>query len=378
MTNSISLRRLIFFWTTWGYLLTNFLVAWFSSLSMAFMAVRESWMLLLLVLLVFNRSYLSLAFIGVIALYGAAPFAEGIQGYEVLGFIYGMRDIFLLVLLIELIHSSSDLKVSKNEIFLFIYFVLGIAIADAVTTNVLGMNVLESIFRTSSYYSNKGVDINLSNGLMGERIGAPLYSPNLLCTLLACCFFFDHRIVKGKLFVKAMALIVIAFTMTKVIVFSLGFYLVRSKWKLPTILGLTALFPLYFLLVSYYSTIPLGLLKYHLASILGHFHAFTLAIESNLLSYIPEPLGSNSIAVKIMTAGVNSGPGIESSILARFSELKIYYFIVIAFIIYSFFKIDHDVEKKFLAFFIVLSLLTATSNQPVAFIPALYLLKALK
>jgi len=174
MIKPISIRRLIFFWTTWGYLLTNFLVAWFSGLSLVFIAARESWMLLLLALLVRIRSYPSLAFIGVIALYGAAPLVDGMKGYEVLGYIYGMRDIFLLVLIIELIRSPADLHVSEKEIFSFIYFVLGIAIIDAITTNVLGMNVVESIFKISSYYSNKGVAINLSNGLMGQRVGAPL------------------------------------------------------------------------------------------------------------------------------------------------------------------------------------------------------------
>ena len=103
-----------------------------------------------------------------------------------------------------------------------------------------------------------------------------------------------------------------------------------------------------------------------------------MAIENNLLTFIPEPLGSKSIAISAMAEGVGPGAGIESSILARFSELKIYYFIVIAFMMYSLFKINHDVEKKFVVFFIVLSVLTATSNQPVAFIPALYLLKSLK
>ncbi len=378
MIKPISIWRLIFFWTTWGYLLTNFLVAWFSDLSLVFIAARESWVLLLLALLVRIRSYPSLAFIGVIAIYGAAPFIEGMKGYEVLGYIYGMRDIILLVLIVELIRSPANLNVSEKEIFSFIYFVLGIAITDAITTNVLGMNIVESIFKVSSYYSNKGVAVNLSNGLMGQRIGTPLYSPNLLCTLLACCFFFDHRVVKGKLFAKAMALIVIAFTATKVVVLSLGFYLLRSRWKLLTILGLVALLPLYFFLVSYYETLPVGFLKYHLASILGHFNAFTLAISNNLLTFIPEPLGSKSIAIKIMAEGIESGAGIESSILARFSELKIYYFIVVAFMMYSLFKINHDVEKKFFVFFIVLSALTATSNQPVAFIPALYLLKSVK
>ena len=240
------------------------------------------------------------------------------------------------------------------------------------------MNIAEIVFRTSDYYSNKGVDINLSNGLLGDRIGAPLYSPNLLCTLLACCFFFDHRITPSKWMVKLFSFIVVAFTMSKVIVFSLAFYVIRTKWKLPVILGLLSLFPFYLLLESYYATLTPGILKYHTASLLGHFHAFAMALENDLFSFIPEPIGSHSIAMQVINQGTDSGAGIESIILARLSELKVYYFIVIAYIIYSLFQLKNNKEEKFITFFVVLSLLTATSNQPVAFIPALFLLKATK
>ena len=82
--------------------------------------------------------------------------------------------------------------------------------------------------------------------------------------------------------------------------------------------------------------------------------------------------------MQVINQGTDSGAGIESIILARLSELKVYYFIVIAYIIYSLFQLKNNKEEKFITFFVVLSLLTATSNQPVAFIPALFLLKATK
>jgi len=378
MTSSISLRRLIFFVTTWGYVVTNLLVAWIASLSLPLMAVRESWMILLLFLLLLTRSYLALVFLAVICFYGASPFVEGVQSVQILGFVYGMRDIFLLTMVIELCRYKCDLDVSKNEVFAFIYFVLFIALFDSITTNVLGMNIVESIFRTSEYYSNKGVDINLSNGLFGDRIGSPLYSPNLLCTLLACCFFLDHRISPSKWIVKLFSFVVIVFTMSKVLVFSLAFYVIRTRWKLPVILGLSSLLPFYILLDSYYATLPPGILKYHTASLLGHFHAFAMAIENDLFSFIPEPIGSHSIAMQVINEGTDSGAGIESIILARLSELKVYYLFVIAYIFYSLFQMKNNEQEKFITFFVVLSLLTATSNQPVAFIPALYLLKAMK
>jgi hypothetical protein len=166
--------------------------------------------------------------------------------------------------------------------------------------------------------------------------------------------------------------------MSKVLVFALAFYVIRTKWKLPVILGLSSLLPFYILLDSYYSTLPPGILKYHTASLLGHFHAFAMAIENDLFSLVPEPIGSHSIAMQVINEGKDSGAGIESIILARLSELKIYYLFVVAYIIYSLAQLKNNTEEKFITFFIILSLLTATSNQPVAFIPALFLLKATK
>ncbi|WP_077285849.1 hypothetical protein [Cognaticolwellia aestuarii] len=378
MTYKLTLRRLIFFVTTWGYVVTNVSVAWFSTLSLPLMAVRESWMILLLILLFMIKSYIAITFLAIIAFYGAAPFTEGFQSVEILGFVYGMRDIFLLVMLIELCRYKGSLDVTNREVFCFIYFIVFIAIFDALTTNILGMNFTQQVFRTHEYYSNKGVDINLSNGLLGDRLGAPLYSPNLLCTMLACCFFLDHRIVSSKFIVKILSFIVVVFTMSKVIVFSLAFYIIRSKWKIPVILGLLSLFPFYLILDSYYLTLNSGVLRYHVASTLGHFHAFAIAIKNDLLSFIPEPIGSHSIAMQVINEGTDAGAGIESVILARLSELKIYYLFVITYMLYSLYKLENNKEEKFITFFIVLSLLTATSNQPVAFIPALYLLKARK
>lgn len=378
MTNVIILRRMLFFVTTWGYVVTNLAVAWFGSLSLPLMAIRESWMILLVIFLLLSKAYLAMLFLTVIMIYGAIPFVEGVQGVEILGFVYGMRDIFLLVMLVELCRYKGDLGVRKHEVFYFIYFIVFIGLIDAFTSNILGQNVVESIFKTKEYYSNKGVDINLTNGLFGDRLGAPLYSPNLLCTLLACCFFLDHRISESKFLIKLLSFLVIAFTMSKVIVFSLAFYVIRSKWKLPVSLGVLSLFPFYLALNSLYETLPIGFFKYHIASLLGHFHAFAMAIQNDILSLVPEPIGSHSIAMQVINEGTNSGAGIESSILARLSELKIYYSIVIMYVIYSLSKLNSNLGEKFITFFILLSLLTATSNQPVAFIPALYLLKVRK
>lgn len=334
-------------------------------------------MIILLLFLYMNRSFIPLFFLLVISLYGFVPLIEGGGLGDILGFVYGLRDIFLLTMIVELCRYRGGLGVEKQEVLIFVYFVIAVSLFDGVTTNLLGVNIADALLKTSEYYSNKGVDINLSNGFMGDRIGAPLYSPNLLCTLLACCVFFDKRIAELPKFMKLLSFFSIIFTMSKVFIFSILFYFMKSRWKLLVVIGLCSLFPFYMLLDIYYSNLPPSFLKYHLASILGHLHAFSMALENGFLSFVPEPLGSHSIAMQVVNSGVDSGAGIESTVLARLSELKIYYIIVLVYLAYSLSKIGCELGQKFVVFFFFLSLLTATSNQPVAFIPALYLLKAI-
>jgi len=378
MTTKISIRKLLFYLTTWCFLVINILVAWVPSLNLPLLAIRESWMILLLVFICLNRSYISLFFILVIGVFGAAAFVNDFAPSQLLGYFYGFRDIFLLVLLVELAKYKSNLDVTEKEVNVFVFFVMILASIDFVITNVLNMGLMESFFRTNDYYSNKGIDINLSSGILGNRVGVPLYSPNLLCTLLAAYYFLDRRISRSTVFVKLFAFIVAAVTMTKVILFSLCFYVLGRFWALPMLIGILSLFPFYLLLNDFYISLPVGLLKYHVASVLGHLHAFEIASTNNLYSLIPDPLGSHSIAMKVLNGEGGAGPGIESSILARASELKIYYLFVVAYVIYSLLKIKDDVLRKVIAFFVLLSLLTATSNQPVAWIPILFLIRSKK
>jgi hypothetical protein len=376
MTTTVSTRKLLFYLTTWCFLGINILIAWLPIFNLPLLAIRESWMILLLVFICLNRSYISLCFILIIGAFGAAPFVNDFVPMQLLGYFYGFRDIFLLVLLVELAKYKSNLDVTKKEVNVFVFFVMILAFIDFLITNVLDMGLMEFIFRTKDYYGNKGIDINLSNGILGDRVGVPLYSPNLICTLLAAYYFLDSRINRSNNFVKLFAFIVAVVTMTKVIIFSLCFYVLGRFWALPVLMGILSLFPFYLVLHDFYISLPTGLLKYHIASVLGHLHAFDIASTNNIYSFIPEPLGSHSIAMKVLRGDGSSGPGIESSILARASELKIYYLFVVAYIIYSLISLKNDVLRKFIAFFVLLSLLTATSNQPVAWVPILFLIRS--
>jgi len=83
-------------------------------------------------------------------------------------------------------------------------------------------------------------------------------------------------------------------------------------------------------------------------------------------------LGYNSTAVKVVSG--QSGTGLESLLLTRLSDLKVYFVFVILYIFYMYRHMKFDISKKFIVYFVFVSTLTATSNQPMAFVPFLYFL----
>ncbi|MFT6918575.1 MAG: hypothetical protein ACJA2G_001194 [Cognaticolwellia sp.] len=373
----ISLSRSIFYLTTWGYLLVNITIAWVPQLNLPLMALRESWILLLTIYLVQQKCFLSLYVIIFLAIFGLIPILfDFSMGIQLISYVYGFRDVFLIILIVELTVRSKPFSIRKSEIYFFIYFVMALSLLDIVITNILGMSYVHDIFRVDDYYLNKGVEINLSNGFLGDRVGAPLYSPNLLCTLLALFFFFDRRLLVRGFWIKFLSLLICFFTMTKVIIVALGFQLLGSRWKFVVILSLLSIYPLYIAIDLIYRSLDMGLMKYHLASTLGHLHAFVYTIEEGLFSFIPEGFGSNSIMMKV-ALGIE-GEGIESTILARLSELKMYFSILFFYILHSLYRCEFDLERKFIVFVFIIMLLTATSNQPVAYVPFIFLLSIVK
>lgn len=368
----LSTRRVLFFLTTWGFLLTNWMVAWAGPLSLVLLAIRDSWMLLLVVYLTQRKRAISLLFLLIIGLIGAvsALDSEG-GGSSVITYIYGYRDLFLIVLLVELLSEDAAPTVASDEIELFVKTVVWFAMLEVVLQNFLGTSLVNTFFNTGSYYSNKGVDINLSNGILGARIATPLYSPNLLCTLLATYYFFERN-SERKGFIRFFAGVASIFTLSKVFLVSLFFYVLNKRWKAALLVALVALIPAYYLLTFYYETIDSPLLKYHLASLIGHFSAFEKSVAGDIMTLYPDVLGSNSIAANWkQTEDVG---GIESSILVRLSELKAYYLIVVCYFVYAFRKIRDERKRKLLAFFILVTLVTATSNHPVCYVPLIYAL----
>jgi hypothetical protein len=368
----MNINRIIFYHTTWGYLIINILIAKSgSSLALMLIGIRELWMVLLIVFLIMNKRTISLLFLLIIGVYGFIPMIDDFSMMSIMGYVYGFRDIFLIVLLMELLLLSNT-DISKKEISIFLITIIILSLLDIMFTVSMGADNSYSLFyNLNEYYSNKGVRTNLSAGFLGDRLTIPLYSPNLLATLFVT-FYFLERVIKHHLFIKLLAFIVAVFTLSKVLVVSLFFYISGKWWKINVLLIILSIFPLYFGLEYFYNILEPSLLKYHIASTLGHFNSFGSALKMDFTSFIPDILGHNSTAVRV----VSGKPvlGLESLLLSRLIDLKVYFIFVPIYLIYMYKIVAYDVSKKFIAYFLFLSILTATSNQPVAFVPFLYYL----
>lgn len=372
----LSIFKLLFYYTTWGYLITNFLVAWIGSLSLIFMALRDMWVFIFIFLLIKTKNFFPLILIFIMFIYGTVGIVEYFDVNIIFSIFYGFRDIVLIVLIVELLKIKDNLNISKKEINIFINFVVLIAFIHIILLTFFNSNIVNEVFHMSQYYSNKGIDINLSNGFFGQdRTSVPLYSPNLVCTLIVT-YYFLQKDIPQKIYWKLIAFIVAVFTLSKVLVVGLFFYFFNKSWKYILIIIILISIPLYFALLEYYTGLEVGLLKYHLASTIGHLHAFERSIETGLTTFIPDILGSNSIASKVLSG--NNEAGIESTLLARLADYKIYFLILLSYVAYNFKHLTNNVEKKTYVFIFVILLLTATSNHPVVYIPFIYLLNFMR
>lgn len=372
----INIYKVFFYYTTWGYVITNFLVAWITSLSLVFMILRDFWVFIFIFLLIKTKNFFPVILILIMLIYGIVGILEYFDVNIIFSIFYGFRDIILIVLIVELLKIKDSFNISKNEINIFVNFVVLIAFVHIIISTFFNSNIVNEIFNMSNYYNNKGIDINLSNGFFGQdRTSVPLYSPNLLCTLIVT-YYFLQKDIPQKIYLKFIALIVAFFTLSKVLVIGLFFYFFNRSWKYILTIVILVSIPMYFVLIEYYNNLEMGLLKYHLASTIGHLNAFQISIETGLTTFIPDILGSNSIASKVLSG--NNEAGIESTLLARFADYKIYFLILLIYVIYNFRYLISNVEKKTYVFIFIILLLTATSNHPVVYVPFIYLLNFIK
>lgn len=246
--------------------------------------------------------------------------------------------------------------------------------ADILMMVFLNTSMSESVFNSSSYFYNKGVTSNLSSGFFGDRLSIPLYSSGLVCTLISIFYLFEKKTRPSKLD-SFLGLVVSVFTLSKVLVVVIGFRVLGKRWKTFFVLGLFLIIPILFWLENFRQTAEVGLISYHLSSMFHHLKAFFFVFELGVLDFYPSILGSHSVFGSSLL-GIDLY-AIESSLLTRVLDLKIYSIFFIFYLTYTFNRLDNEVKSKFFFLFLLLMSLTATSNHPICYLPFIYLLNYL-
>lgn len=367
----MTIEKIFFTHVTWGFLLVNVLIAWIPVGGLLLIGIRELWMPLLVVLLIRNNCIHSLFFLFFIGVIGGVQFTQEFGGVEIISYFYGMRDILLLILVAEMISGKISITAANFNVNSFVVTVIILALLDVIISSILGVDIYKNLFNLDAYYANKGVEIELGFGILGDRVGLPLYSPNLLCTMLAMLFFFDNRIQQSDS-KRLLPLIVCVFTATKVLPLTLFYYFTGRRWLAASLVLLVSFFSSFWVLYDLVKDEPL--LSYHFASVSGHLSSFATTLASDVISFFPSILGAHSHAIKNMGSNEVVSGLMESMLLARVADLKVWSFALIVYIALMFVVAKNDLGRKALFIFILISLLTATSNQPVAWVPALLVL----
>jgi hypothetical protein len=372
---TINLTSTIFILTTWGYLLVNIVIAWVPSLSSLFLLVRDSWVFIFLIYLFVHKKFISLYTLMSLLIVGSISLVERFDIPAIMTIFYGFRDLALYFLVFEFLLVSKKFSISEKNILLFVRVIMIISFLQIILT-IFGLgNIIDAFFNTNAYFQNKGVASNLSSGFFGDRLSVPLYSSALVCTLISIFYLFERKL-KFNFFEKFIALIVSIFTLSKVLVVVLFFRVIGKWWKSFFLIGLLSFPLIYIILDDYRKTLEIGIMSYHLASTFHHIHAFIFALEIGFLDFIPSILGSHSVAGSNFLGGGDYT--IESSLLARTLDLKIYSLIFLCYVVFQYNKLSLDIKKKFIFMFLVLMALTATSNHPVIYLPFIFYLNILE
>jgi hypothetical protein len=233
------------------------------------------------------------------------------------------------------------------------------------------VSFFEDIFRTKQYFANKGVESNLTTGILGNRLSVPLYSSALLCTLFSVFYLFDKKI-KSNRFERFLGLVASIFTVSKVLPLDLFFKLLGKYWKVLIIFSSVFITAVLVWLNSFRQTLETGFWSYHLASTFKHIGAFAYAAEIGLFQLVPSLIGSHSVLGKNFLGSGDNSYTIESSLLSRVLDLKVFSVVFILFLIWPLFTWKNVVKSRFWAMFLVIMSLTATSNHPIVYVPFIF------
>jgi hypothetical protein len=362
----LRVSTLFFFVCTYGFLISNLLAAHITTYSLFFVALRDSWVFVFVILLVLRRDLPSVLILSALAFFGLFGFVpivvEGVSLTNLLVYFYGLRELMVIGVIYFFLLVKAPL-VSKRQIMFFVYLVAGLFLLQ-VALQLVGLDqVSEAIFNTTAYYAGKGIEINLGGGLFGQRPGAPFYSPALVATTLS-----SFALAWGSFFGRWLLVILACITLSKVVVYFVVMRVFRRAYVALTLAALCAI-PLILYGTSYVKEeYPNTIYSFHAHSI-SERAAFATYVRDEDLSIYPDLLGSSSIAAHVLR-GDDAHQAPESLLLARILDYNFWGVLLIVLIGLGYFTLDARCRFIYVAL-MGLQLLTGMSNHPVALMPLL-------
>ena len=279
--------------------------------------------------------------------------------FNPLTFFYGFRDILLLSFIVYFI--KNPFKIKKHKYNLLIFIIFGFSIIQLLSQFFGYLNILDFIFKTEQYYSNKGIISNTSGGFFGDRLTIPLYSSSLLGTF--CAFYFFKTNFRGKF----LSFIIGFFTLSKSIILIPIFHFLKKFYRLFIFCLFAVLFFVRNFIDYYIENNDASILTYHLGSVRDRFYSIDMLFDK-LPLMSPEILGTNSIAAKSFL-GLDPSTAPESLIIARLLDYNIFIILPIIFIVIYIYN-NYNKEHKFLfSVVLILCFFSNLSNHPIAFLP---------
>lgn len=361
----INLHTLLFLHVSFVFLLTNIIAAFLPNLSLIFIGFRDLWILIFAVILIKDKSYKYLSFLFILASLGAASFIEhGISKSTILVYFYGLRDLFLLVLITYYLQLPS-INVNQKLIWAFVFIVFALSAGEILSFYSGFGQQYRDAFRISQYFESKGIISNLNGGLLGDRLSIPFYSPAIVCSLFSFLIF-----LKIPRFHKVLFLIISFYTSSKILLIVLVFKLMNRFAILILPGAVFGISFLYFSLPYVIDNFPMSIYSFHAASVLDHINALSF-FNSDFLSIIPKLLGESSIA-SLQILGNDDIDGPESLLIARLLDFKILSIGIVFFILYELKKMNYT-SRIYYMLIIMIFVFSSLSNHPIAYISFLFL-----
>ena len=365
----VSLNSVLFIHCTFGYLVANILAATIPTLSLVFIALRDSWICIFLLIVFIQRKKENVVIgyvVVAIGLLGIFPiFEKRINATDLLIYLYGFRDICFVALVLFYLDNRSKI-ISVHYVYSFVAICFVLYLVEVIFQGLGFSDVYRNLFSIDRYFSSKGVESNLGGGIFGQRPSIPLYSPGLLATLFSSFILLSIKSRSRSILffasIVTLSKVVAYFFVMRVFRRVYGFVLISVLLAIPVVIAVSE-----YVKDGYPNTIY----SYHAHSVSEHISPLSYVKRADY-SYLPDLLGSSSVLAHVIT-GKDSDEAPESLLVARFLDFNYLSIFLLLILIAAASRLSGERRFVFIVF-LGLQFLTGLSNHPVAFLPLIMLM----